>query len=194
VAVVRILSSIMKSKLILASASLRRSKILKELGLTFEVIIPDVDEVHWNDDPVGTVEENAKRKCNCISQQYPDMIVIAADTVVVFDGKCLGKPKTIQEAREMLGLFSGKSQTVYSGIAIATPQESLDLYLEKSEVHFRKISDTVIDQYFSLVDPLDKAGGYDIDQHSDLIISGYDGSWTNIMGLPKEIIEKILCK
>ena len=167
---------------------------MKELGLTFEVIIPDVDEVHWDDNPVGTVEENAKRKCNCISQKHPDMIVIAADTVVVFDGKCLGKPKIIEEAREMLRLFSGNTQTVYSGIAIARPQHSLDLYLEKSEVHFREISATVINHYFSLVDPLDKAGGYDIDQHCDLIISGYNGSLTNIMGLPKEIVEKILCK
>jgi len=184
----------MKPQLILASASPRRSKILKEMGLLFEVVIPDVDEVHWDDDPEGTVKENALRKCNCVSKKYPNSIVIAADTIVAFEGKCLGKPRSLNEAKDMLRLFSGKTQTVYSGIAIATPNKSPDLFLETSDVHFCEISDDVIEKYHTLVHPLDRAGGYDIDSHSELIISGYDGSFTNIMGLPKEIVEKVLCK
>ncbi len=184
----------MKFKLILASASPRRSKILEEMGLAFDVIVPDVDEVHWDADPTGTVRENAKRKCVWAYEQYADAAVIAADTVVVFDGKCIGKPESMVEAKDMLRQFSGKTQTVYTGMAIYRPQQKIKICVDRSDVHFCNISDTVIEKYFSLVDPLDKAGGYDIDQHGDLIISGHDGSWTNIMGLPKEMVEKLLCK
>ncbi len=180
----------MKSNLILASASPRRSKILEGMGLSFEVVVPDVDEVHWDDDPEGTVVTNAKRKCDCVLEQHPNDIIIAADTIVAFGGRCLGKPGSLDEAREMLRMFSGKTQTVYSGIAIAAPQKDREIFLDKSCVHFCEISEDVIATYHTLVNPLDRAGGYDIDSHSELIVSGYDGSFTNIMGLPKEIIEK----
>lgn len=182
----------MSLEIILASKSPRRRRILEEMGLSFEVMATDVDEVHWDDDPIGTVSVNAERKCLCVQKLYPNRLVIAADTVVAFDGKCIGKPKSIEEARDMLRLFSGNTQTVYSGIAIAAPKQTLYLHLEKSEVHFCEISEDIIEKYHTFVDPLDRAGGYDIDCHSELIISGYDGSFTNIMGLPKEIVNKVI--
>jgi len=167
------------------------------MGLCFEVIIADVDEIHIDDAPEETVSENAGRKCNEVSRRNPRNTVIAADTVVVFGGRCLGKPQTMAEASAMLQSFSGKSQTVYTGVALHLPQDgdrTAICRVEKSVVHFSELSDSVIAEYLSLVNPLDKAGGYDIDQHGDLIISGYEGSWTNIMGLPKDIIAEYLCK
>jgi len=184
----------MKSRLMLASASPRRRRILKEMGLTFEVIIPDVEEVHWDDDPTGTVRENAKRKCRWAHERNPGTTIIAADTIVVFEEKCIGKPESMIDAKAMLQKFAGKTQIVYTGVAMVYPQREMEVFVDKSTVRFRDISDNDIEEYHKLVNPLDKAGAYGIGQHRELIISGYDGSLTNIMGLPKEMVEKLLCK
>jgi septum formation protein len=180
----------MKSEIILASASPRRRKILESMGLNFRVVVADVSEIYLEHNPEETVTENAELKCNWVRGHFPESIVIAADTVVCFEGVNLGKPQSMTDAKTMLKSFSGKVQEVYSGIAIAYPGCAPDLFLVKSEVHFKELSDEIIAKYLNLVDPLDKAGGYDIDQHSDLIISGYTGSRTNIMGLPQDIIKK----
>jgi septum formation protein len=179
----------MKPKIILASASPRRRKILEEMGLTFTIVAADVDEIHLDHNPEETVTENAELKCDWAGERYPHAVVIAADTVVSFEGVNLGKPHTLDAAKAMLRKFSGKLQEVYSGVAIAAPGRKADVFLVKSEVHFKKLTNDIIDEYLNLVNPLDKAGGYDIDQHSGLIISNFTGSWTNIMGLPKDIVE-----
>ena len=175
--------------LILASASPRRRKILESMNVAFNVAIPDVEEVHRDDDPEGTVTENASRKCEWARGRFPEAGIIAADTVVVFDGKSIGKPRSIVDATAMLQKFSGHSQTVYTGVAMAYGPPEPVVRVEKSEVHFRELSDLAIEEYFRRVDPLDKAGGYDIDQYHHLIIRAYEGSWTNIMGLPQGIVE-----
>jgi septum formation protein len=181
--------------LVLASASPRRRKILESMNVAFDVAVPDVEEVHWDDDPVGTVKENAFRKCGWARERFPEAGIIAADTVVVFDGKSIGKPKSIVDATAMLQKFSGHSQTVYTGVALACGPLAPVVRVEKSEVHFRELSDVAIEEYFRRVDPLDKAGGYDIDQCHHLIIRAYEGSWTNIMGLPQGVVEAWLtCK
>lgn len=181
--------------LILASASPRRRKILESMRVTFNVVVPDVDEVHLDDDPEGTVRENASRKCAWARERFPDAGIIAADTVVVFSGKSIGKPESIVDATAMLRQFSGRSQTVYTGVAMARYPKAPVLHVVKSAVHFRDLSDAAIEEYVRRVNPLDKAGGYDIDQSPDLIIRAYEGSWTNIMGLPQEVVEAWLaCK
>ena len=184
------------SPFILASASPRRAKILKSMGLVFDVVVPVVDEVHWDDDPEGTVRENAARKCSWACLQHPAATIIAADTVVVLDGKCIGKPKSRDEAVAMLRNASGRTQRVFTGMAMGClDDQRLEQHTEMSRVHFCELTDVVIEQYLQHVNPLDKAGGYDIDQKADLIIRGYEGSWTNIMGLPQEVLERWLaCK
>jgi septum formation protein len=179
----------MEVPLILASASPRRRKILESMGLTFDVVVPLVEEIHETSDPTGTVQENAARKCAWARDQHPGVAVIAADTVVVFDGECIGKPKSLVDAVAMLRRFSATSQTVFTGVAMATAGGDVTSRVDRSVVHFRELTDAAIEKYVQLVDPLDKAGGYDIDQHGDLIIRGYEGSWTNIMGLPQRIVE-----
>lgn len=175
--------------LILASASPRRRKILESMDLTFQVETPDVEEVHWDNDPEGTVKENAVRKCTWAQKRFPEAGIIAADTVVVFEGKSIGKPKSIVDATAMLQRFSGRSQVVYTGVATVRGPQKPVVSITKSEVHFRELSDAAIIEYFAKVDPLDKAGGYDIDQRHHLIIRAYEGSWTNIMGLPRDVVE-----
>ena len=175
-------------EIILASASPRRHKILSELGLTFRVIVPDVEEVHWHHDPCGMVMENARRKYTKVAANHPGALVIAADTIVVFGSRSIGKPSSMEDARAMLRQFSGNTQIVYTGTAIGISGNEIQLKLTESQVQFRKFDDNLIDRYFTLINPMDRAGAYDIDRHSELIISEYRGSRTNIMGLPEEVI------
>jgi septum formation protein len=175
-------------RIILASASPRRKVIMSDLGIDFDVVIPEVDEVHWDNDPTGTVEVNARRKCEAVSAAYPDAAVIAADTVVVLDGVCLGKPDSMPGAEKMLLSFSGKLQVVYSGVAMQAPGREIDFELARSEVRFRVMSEELVREYFKLVYPLDRAGAYDVNEHSELIIDSFSGSRTNIMGLPRKVV------
>ena len=177
-----------KINLILASASPRRKRILEDLGVDFDVVIPEIEEVHWDDRPEASVRENARLKCTACAALHPDARIIAADTLVVFEGKPLGKPTSLDEAALFLKAFSGKSQEVYTGVAFYTPGTPIQTVVDTSTVTFRKLTDKTIQEYFADVNPLDKAGAYDIDQRTDLIIKSWTGSRTNIMGLPRQII------
>ena len=174
--------------LILASASPRRRSILRALGLTFSVELPTVDEVHWDERPEATVRENARRKCEWCRERHPASRIIAADTVVVFEGRCIAKPATREEAVTFLEQFSGKRQTVYTGTALYAPHGATEVSMTTSAVFFRRLAADDIRRYFERVHPMDKAGGYDINQYGDEIIASYEGSWSNIMGLPREAI------
>ncbi len=151
-------------------------------------MVPAVDEVHWDDRPVDTVRENARRKAAWCRARVSGAAVIAADTVVVFEGRAIGKPRDPAEARGLLRSFSGCRQTVHSGVAMLFPGVADDLCVATSEVLFRDLDAATIDRYVALVDPLDKAGGYDIDQQGELIIMDHTGSLSNIMGLPMEVV------
>jgi len=182
----------MNGKLILASASPRRRTILTGMGLTFGTVTPEVDEVHWDESPHATVRENALRKCRWCVAQCPGSTVVAADTVVVSDGRTTLKPESMEQAFAFLRGFSGKEQSVLTGVALSRPGKATDIRVVESRVKFKALTDDIINNYFSVVDPLDKAGGYDIDQYGDLIIDGFEGSRTNIMGLPEEMLSRML--
>jgi len=175
-------------RLILASASQRRVKILKEMGLRFEVEVPRVDEFHDDDRPRFCVCENARHKNTWCRERHPDCVIIAADTVVDFEGRCVPKPRSMEEACAFMAMFSGKNQRVHTGVAFSAPGREIDVKVVTSEVRFKQLDDCLIHKYFSLVDPMDKAGAYDIDQHGDLIVDSFSGSRTNIMGLPRETV------
>ena len=183
----------METRLILASVSERRRKILDALGASFVVEIPDVEEVCYEDDPRATVTENALRKNEWCSKKCPEDYVIAADMAIDFEGRCITKPSSVDEARAMLRAFSGKLQKVLTAVAFSIPAEpgasdSATVEVVESSVVFKDLDDRIIDEYFSRVDPIDKAGAYDIDQHGELIIESFSGSRTNIMGLPEETV------
>ena len=182
------------TRLVLASKSPRRSKLLREYGAAFEVLTPEVAEVHWDDRPVDTVRENARRKVDWCRARTTDAAVIAADTVVVFDGRTIGKPRDLDEARAFLMAFSGRHQLVHTGVALALPGVEAEVHVATSDVIFRRLDHDTITRYFEQVDPLDKAGGYDIDQYGHLFIHRHEGSWSNIMGLPMEVVTPWLAR
>ena len=170
--------------LILASGSPRRAKILKELGVKFEIAKSDADEVSYPHDPERTVSENALAKglqSGKVAGLHGYTGVLSADTIVWFDGKIYGKPKDLAEAKEYLRELSGNVHTVFTGVAY-----NGEVKVEKSDVKFRKLTDAMIDEYVARVKPMDRAGAYDIDESGDLIVESYTGSYENIMGLPVE--------
>ncbi len=175
--------------LILASASPRRQKILASLKVPFEVHLPNCREVHFPDDPVATVGSNAKRKARSVQQRYPKHIILAADTVVSFEGRVLGKPRDRLEAETWLKSYSGKSQIVYTAVAFALPStEKISLRIEATSLRFKTYNYDTVGEYFDRVQPLDRAGAYDINAHGELLIDHRIGSYTNVMGLPRSLV------
>lgn len=170
--------------LVLGSASPRRSKILQTLGCAFEVCAVDADEIHDSADPVHTVVTNAAEKYRACRARCPAAAIIAADTLVWFGGRLIGKPADLEEAAAFLRAFSGRSQIVYTGVALGLPGQAPDLRVEASSVRFKPLTEAVIQAYLERTRPLDRAGAYDIDENGELLIAGTSGSYTNVMGLP----------
>jgi septum formation protein len=182
------------TSLILASASPRRRELLAQLGIPFSVEVADVTE--FEDpaaDPRSLVAHNAALKADWVAARHPDAAVLGADTTVFLDGVVLNKPGGPAEARAMLRRLSGRTHTVFTGIAVRRIADGLRTEAAAtSEVTFRVLDDSAIETYLSLVPTLDKAGGYSIQEQGDLIVAGYRGSYSNIMGLPLETTKQIL--
>ncbi|MDD2597675.1 MAG: Maf family protein [Kiritimatiellae bacterium] len=175
--------------LILGSVSPRRSKILQSITSNFTICHAAVEEIHNAADPVDTVVRNAGAKYAACRRLHPEAAIIAADTLVWFQGRLIGKPRDLREAAAFLRAFSGNSQIVFSGVALGMPGERLPVVrVEASSVVFKELSEEAIQGYLQRTVPLDRAGAYDIDENSELLIAGYCGSYTNIMGLPKELL------
>ncbi len=180
--------------LILASGSPRRAKILRDLGVEFEIVKTEAPEVAIPHDPVRTVTENACAKLRAAVAQERDpsevegRAILAADTIVWFDNRIYGKPRDLDEAKEFLRELSGQTHVVFTGIAFwdGKGEDALATACVRSEVTFRALSEEMIEEYVARVHPTDRAGAYDIDESGDLIISSYAGSYENIMGLPVE--------
>ncbi|MGC4071669.1 MAG: Maf family protein [Nibricoccus sp.] len=182
--------------LILASASPRRKQLLAELGLVFDVVVADVTE-HEDPatDPRVMVTHNAALKADWVAARNPGAYVLGADTTVFIDQRVLNKPADLKEARAMLKKLSGRTHTVFTGVALRRVADGLRIDEGvTSEVTFKAFDDTVIDAYFKIVNPLDKAGAYGIQDGRDLIVAGWEGSFSNIMGLPMEATKQILAR
>lgn len=183
-----------KPRLLLASASARRRRILADLGLAFAVVSPRVREVLYTDDPARTARENALRKNAWCRRRHPGAAIIAADTVLDFRGRCVIKPHSMRDAAAMLRMLSGKRHDVLTAVAFSQPGSSVLVRLARSAVFFRRLSGKAIRMYLAKVNPLDKAGAYDIDQEGALIIRRHTGSRTNIMGLPRGTVTAWLAR
>lgn len=178
----------MKHRLILASASPRRTDLMNEAGLTFEVIPADVAEL---EDPGLGIEQlvsrNASLKAQHVSKSHPESVVIGADTLVALDGHPLGKPDNLDHAFEMLSTLVGKTHSVCTGVCLALGSLGKDVeFIEETKVTFRDLDADEIRSYLSLINPLDKAGSYAAQDHGERIIASTQGSWTNVVGLPME--------
>lgn len=174
--------------MILGSVSPRRAKILRALGCAFRVVAAEAEEKHDASDPVRTVADNALAKYRACRGRHAAEAIIAADTLVWFEGRLIGKPADLDEASELLRAFSGRVQTVFTGLALGMPGVEPEIRVEASSVLFRALTEAAISDYLERTRPLDRAGAYDIDENGDLLIAGYSGSYTNIMGLPQETV------
>lgn len=172
---------------ILASQSPRRIELIKTFIPNISVMPDDSAEVMAdNESPAETVMRLALKKADNISKKADDnAVVIAADTVVSVDGKILGKPADKEKAYLMLKRLSGKVHTVYTGISVIdTKTKKAVSDYEKTNVKFNSLSDKRIAEYINTGEPMDKAGAYGIQGFGALLISGIDGDYFNVMGLP----------
>jgi len=176
---------------VLASASPRRKMILENAGFDVTVRVSDADEtLPAGISPESAVEYLAKIKANAV-ERNKDELIIAADTVVVLDGKILGKPEDENEAREMLSSLSGRRHTVFTGVCMIY-NEKEEIFSDRTEVEFYSLSDEEIKEYIKTGEPMDKAGAYGIQGKGSLFVKGIDGDFFNVMGLPVALINKKL--
>ena len=186
----------MKPRLILASASPRRRELLAQLGVAFEVVVAGiVEHEESTTDPRAMVAHNAALKAEWVAGRHPEAVVLGADTTVFIDGHALNKPRDPAEARAMLRRLSDRTHTVFTGLAVRRVRDKLRIDEGvASDVTFKPLDDAIIDAYLARVHTLDKAGGYAIQEHGDLIVAGYRGSLSNIIGLPLEATKHILTR
>lgn len=169
--------------LILASASPRRQELLKLFGIPFTVRVADIDETMDKTgsafDEVGRV---SRMKAMAVPRQSGD-VIIAADTIVVCQGRILGKPHSPEEAREMLRLLSGRDHQVMTGCTVLR-DDKCETFTEVTDLHFRPLRDAEIDRYVASGEPMDKAGSYGIQGGAALFCERMTGDYYNVMGLP----------
>lgn len=174
--------------LILASASPRRSELLKQLGVEFQVVPSDAPELH-NDDLTAreVCQVNAYRKARAVAKKYPDALVLGADTLVYLGTRLLGKPANLAQAYEMLEQLQGQTHQVVTAICLMNLRNHRQaVFAETTDVTFRPLDSVQIQRYLIQINPLDKAGAYAIQDQGDLIVEKISGSYTNVVGLPVE--------
>ena len=182
-------------KIILASNSPRRKKIMSDMGLEFEVIPSNYDEKLETDVfSYDLIEDLATQKAlDVVKRVDKNSIVIGADTVVVLHNKILGKPHTKENAFKMLKELSGETHSVVTSVCgINTKTNRAALISTTSYVRFNELTDEMINYYLDKFTPIDKAGSYGIQELPDGYIDKYEGSFENIVGLDSEAVQKVL--
>ena len=170
-------------KLILSSQAPRRRELLGLLGIPFEIRVPNADEtMDPTGEPAQQVALGSRRKAEATPRE-DDAVVIAADTIVVCDGKILGKPKDPEDAARMLRLLSGRTHQVMTGLTVLY-QGKVCSHTEVTQVTFRELSDSEILGYVRSGEPMDKAGAYGIQGGAALFAQGICGDYYNVVGLP----------
>lgn len=179
---------------VLASASPRRKALLEALGIPVEVSPSDVDEI-GDGDPNAVAVYNARVKRDAVASEIPGpALVIAADTVVILDDHLMGKPRDLDEARDMIRALSGRTHAVITGVAVIDTEtgRAAEGY-ERTEVTFRDLAQDEINGFIETVRPLDRAGGYTVDGPGSLLVESYNGCYQNVLGLPVVRLDK-LCR
>ena len=172
-------------KIVLASQSPRRRELLGKMGLEFTTKSPEIDEEAITGLPaVELVKALSREKCLHIAKdEDPETIVIGSDTVVVLDGFILGKPVSEADAVRMLTALSGRSHEVCTGVTVCQGK-TVQSEAEVTQVTFRALTETEIRQYVATGEPMDKAGSYGIQGYGGLLVSGIQGDYSNVVGLP----------
>lgn len=181
--------------IILASSSPRRRYLLSRAGLAFRVVPSAVDEEALAaDDPEAYVRALAEAKADEVAQRFPQSWVIGADTIVVVDGRILGKPRSEAEAKRMLASLSGRTHRVLTGWCVRNASRDFRfLDVAATEVLFKTLSPEEIDWYVGTGEPFDKAGAYAIQGIGTFLVRRIHGSYTNVVGLPVcEVLELLI--
>jgi septum formation protein len=210
-----------KEPIILASASPRRRELLAEMGVPFAVVTADITEHDEKSAPhLAPAElacENARGKALAVAALHPGRWVLGADTVVALErrvhrvranvetdtsvdlghsleARLFGKPASLDEAREFLRALSGQTHEVITGCALFAPNGETEIFHEVTRVTFHALSEEIITRYLAEVSVLDKAGAYALQEHGEWIIERVEGSRTNVIGLPTELLERVFRK
>lgn len=176
-------------RIILASQSPRRRELLTQIGLKFEVIPSTVEEVITSINPVEVVQELAQQKArdvaNVAAKETPkeSLLVIGADTIVVYEGKILGKPGDKEDAVRMLTMLQGKEHSVYTGVALLSGKQEI-VFAEETRVQMCPMTPEEIAWYVNTGEPMDKAGAYGIQGLCARFIRQIQGDYNNVVGLP----------
>ena len=188
--------------MILASQSPRRIELMREAGYNIRVIPADIDETPFDSEaPLTLVERLARAKAAAVAAEHaePNELTVAADTIVTFDGKILGKPANEDEARTMLRELSGRTHQVATGVCIVKAgdataphaAESLS-FVDVTDVTFYELTEEQIERYVASGEPMDKAGAYGIQGRGCVLVEGIDGNYHNVVGLPTCLLAGML--
>ena len=171
-------------RLILASGSPRRKELLSYLNIPFEIIVADINEKIDYSKPLRTeIEKLSFEKANAVFKDHEDAIVIGSDTIVSINGKVLGKPKSKEEAIDMLHILQDNVHEVITAVSIIS-KEKRDTFSRVTKVRFKPMSDEEIVSYVDTKEPLDKAGAYGIQGHGAKYVDSIEGDYYTVMGLP----------
>lgn len=189
-----------KSKIILASGSPRRKELLLQIGIVPEIIVSHVEEKITSDVPAEVVMSLAEQKAVDVAKEMPEgTVILGSDTVVAADGKILGKPKSHEEAYEMIRRLAGRSHQVYTGVCLVKkgPEGEADTvvsFYDETDVNVSPMTEKEIREYADSEEPMDKAGSYAVQGFFARYIDGLKGSYANVMGLPVHLVYQKLKK
>ncbi|MGC9317934.1 MAG: Maf family protein [Armatimonadota bacterium] len=192
------LAEALERPLVLASASPRRSELLRQVGLDFEIKVSDAaeDAEAPGLTPGDVAVRHARRKAMSVASDVPGRVVLGADTVVVLDGRLLGKPADAEEAREMLRALSGREHEVITAVAVALGRGGTARVLvedrSRTRVIFRDLSENEIERYVNTGEPMDKAGAYGIQGRGALLVREIHGCYFTVVGLPLSLTWEML--
>ena len=189
-----------KSKIILASGSPRRKELLLQIGIVPEIIVSHVEEKITSDVPAEVVMSLAEQKAVDVAKEMPEgTVILGSDTVVAADGKILGKPKSHEEAYEMIRRLAGRRHQVYTGVCLVKkgPEGEADTvvsFYDETDVNVSPMTEKEIREYADSEEPMDKAGSYAVQGFFARYIDGLKGSYANVMGLPVHLVYQELKK
>ena len=179
--------------LILASESPRRRALLAAAGVDFTVEVARVAELSDDTQPHRLPERNAELKAAAVAAKHPRAAVLGADTVILFEDRIIGKPADPDEALTTLLALAGKTHEVVTGVALIRLESPLRrVWSETTRVRFKPFDETVARRYLDLVDVLDKAGAYALQEHGEMLIESVDGDTDNVIGLPTARVVEML--
>lgn len=182
-------------KIILASSSPRRKKLLEKYKIEPTIFKPDIEERELAcENPIQIAMSLAFEKAYYVSNYFQnDEIIIGADTIVVYDNEVLGKPEDKEDAFRILSLLSGKEHSVITGVSLISPNSGIKLIdYEETKVEFRKLTEGQINRYIETMEPMDKAGAYGIQGYGEILIKGIKGCYSNVVGLPMVKLDCLL--